>query len=224
MQIVDCFTDVILYARKISRGDIQAESADEARSALKSLFDKSKALAAEHGMTDEMYIDAKYPVVAFIDELFLCSGWAFKNDWKVKSLQRVYFHTTNAGAEYYDRLSELNKFGPDKDVREVYALTLGLGFRGKYFRGEDRQHYEELKAFNLSLLLPEDTKQDIDSAILFPFAYRGHSTNNITTFKPRLNIYPILIGVPLACIFMLTLYFHFDIASTLNDIQQLIKY
>ena len=224
MRIVDCFTDVILYARKLARGDIQVESADEAREALKTLLKESKALSTEHGLSGEIYIDAKYPVIAFIDELFLCSSWAFKGDWKLKTLQRTFFNTTNAGADYYDRLSELNKFGPDKDVREVYALTLGLGFRGKYFRGDDRQQYEEIKAFNLSLLLPDDTKQDIETATLFPFAYRGHSSENKSGFIPRLNIYPVLIGVPLVSIIALTLYFHFDIASTLNHIEQLIKY
>ena len=223
MQIVDCFTDVILYARKVSRGEIQTETVDEVRAHLKSLFQQSKSFSRGHGLSDEIYIDAKYPVVAFVDELFLCSDWAFKKDWKAAPLQRTYFNTTNAGAEYYDRLSELNKFGPDKDVREVYALTLGLGFRGKFFRGEDRQRYEEIKAFNLSLLLPEDAQQDIETTILFPFAYRGHSLDKKSGFIPRLNIYPLLIGVPLVSIAVLVLYFHFDIASTLNHIQQLIK-
>ena len=224
MRIVDCFTDVILLARKLSRGDVQVESFEEARSALEALFDKSQELSEEFNISSETYLDAKFPVVAFIDELFLCSDWEFKNDWKVQSLQRTYFNTTNAGAEYYDRLSELNKFGPDKDVREVYALTLGLGFRGKYFRGEDRQRYEEIKAFNLSLLLPDDAKQDIETATLFPFAYRGHSVEKSSMFTPRLNIYPVLIGVPLVSIIALILYFHFDIAYTLNHIEQLIKY
>jgi len=224
VKIVDCFTDVILYARKLARGDIQAESADEARNKLVSLFDQSRALCDENGLTGEIFLDAKYPVVAFVDELFLTSEWSFKNDWKSNPLQRVYFNTTNAGAGYYDRLALLNKFGPDKDVREVYALTLGLGFRGMYFRGEDRQHYEEIKAFNMGLLLPEDAQQDIESAILFPLAYREHSAERESSFKPRLNIYPVLIGVPLTIVVVLSVYFHFDIASTLNHIQQLIKY
>jgi len=136
----------------------------------------------------------------------------------------VYFNTTNAGAEFYDRLSVLNKFGPDKDIREVFALSMGLGFLGKYFRGEDRQRYEEIKAFNLSLLLPDETEQNIDSATLFPSAYRGHRDYEVSSFKPRLNIYPVLIGVPFIVIVVLSLFFHFDIASTLNDVEQLIKY
>lgn len=224
MRIVDCFTDVILYARKLSRGDVQIESADEARTSLVALLDKSKALSDAHGFSTEMYDAAKFPVVAFVDELFLCSDWSFKNDWKLETLQRLCFNTTSAGSQFYDHLSELNKFGPDRDVREVYALCMGLGFRGKYFLGEDRQRYEEIKAFNLSLLLPDESEQDIDSAILFPSAYRGHSQSSGSGFQPRLNIYPVLIGLPVTVIVVLALYFGLDIASSLNDIQQLVKY
>jgi len=224
VRIVDCFTDVILYARKLSRGDIVVEQAEDARTELKTLFEKAKALSDNNEFSVTMHADAVFPVVAFVDELFLCSDWLFKKDWQSEPLQRFYFNTTNAGAEFYERLSVLNKFGPDRDVREVYALCMGLGFRGKFFSGEDRQKYEDIKAFNLSFLLPEESQTNIDSAILFPFAYRGHSDGDGSDFKPRLNIYPVLIGVPLAVIIMLSLYFHFDIASTLNDIQQLIKY
>jgi type VI secretion system protein ImpK len=223
VRIVDCFTDVILYARKLARGDIVVESAEEARNALKQLFKESEDLAEDKQFSSAMYADAKFPVVAFIDELFLTSKWAYKKDWQLEPLQRFYFNTTNAGSEFYDRLNVLNKFGPDKDVREVYALCLGLGYKGKYFRGEDRKIYEDIKAFNLSLLLPDEAKQDIDSTVLFPFAYRGHDSESKSGFTPRLNIYPVLIGVPLIVIVMLSLYFHFDIASTLNQIEQLVK-
>ena len=224
MRIVDCFTDVILYARKLTRGDIEVESADEARAALSALFEKTRVMAKEHDYSDQMYADAVFPVVAFVDELFLTSKWQYKNQWKLEPLQRTHFNTTNAGAEFYHRLSVLNKFGPDRDVREIYALCMGLGFRGMYFSGEDRQKFEEIKSFNLSLLLPDEVKQDIDSATLFPFAYKGHSNDDSSHFVPRLNIYPVLIGVPVIVITVLALYFHFDIASTLNNIQELIKY
>ncbi len=224
MRVVDCFTDVILYARKLARQEFVIDSVDEARSRLKALFHKSKQLAEEKGFGDDMYADAKYPVVAFVDELLMTSSWNFKKDWQHESLQRFYFKTTNAGAEFYDRLNALNKFGPDKDVREVYALCMGLGFKGRYFRGEDRQAYEEIKAFNLGLLLPDEAQQDIESAVLFPFAYRDQGNELRGSFKPRLNIYPVLIGVPLAIIVLMGLYYYFDISSTLNQIQQLVKY
>jgi len=224
MRIVDCFTDVILYARKLSRGEIAVESAEEARDKLVELFSKAESLSREKEYSGSMFTDAMYPVVAFVDEVFLTSSWEFKKSWQQEPLQRVYFNTTNAGAGFYDRLNVLNKFGPDKDVREVYALCLGLGFKGKYFRGEDRKIYEEIKAFNLSLLLPDEAKQDIEAATLFPFAYKGHSTEDRGGFTPRLNIYPVLIGVPLVIILAMILFFHFDVSGTLNQIQQLVKY
>ena len=117
----------------------------------------------------------------------------------------------------------LNKFGPDRDVREVYALCLGLGFRGKYFRGEDRKAYEEVKAFNLSLLLPDEAQRNIDSAILFPFAYKGHGEDGRGGFKPRFSIYPIIIGVPLAVFALMAVSFRYSIGSMLDQLRALIQ-
>lgn len=224
MRIVDCFTDVILYARKLVRGEIDVASADEARAELQKRFAEAEALARDNGMDVAMIEAGKFPVVAFIDELFLCSSLPLKAEWKKAPLQRQYFQTTNAGAEFYDRLSALNKFGPDRDIREVYALCMGLGFRGKYFRGEDRQKYEEIKAFNLSLLLPDEAQRNIDSATLFPFAYRDHGEEGGHGFKPRMNIYPVIIGVPLAILLILGLVYQFNIGATLDQIRQLVNY
>ncbi len=82
MRIVDCFTDVFLYARKLSRGDIHVESAEEARNTLKTLFEKSQDISNERDFSTLIYADAIFPVVAFVDELFLTSSWDHKNEWK----------------------------------------------------------------------------------------------------------------------------------------------
>lgn len=224
MRIVDCFTDVILYARKFVRGELGEKSVDEVRGEMLHLFQESELLAETQGMTDEFYEQARYPVVAFIDELLQCSNWTQKADWQKNSLQRHYFDTTSAGAEFYDRLSVLNKFGPDRDIREVYALCLGLGFRGKYFRGEDRKAYEEVKAFNLSFLLPEEAQTNIDSATLFPFAYKGHEDSQNHNYKARLNIYPVIFGVPVIIIVSMAIYYQLSIGSLLDKIQGLLNY
>ena len=197
MRVVDTFTDVLLFVRKFCRGEIETMSADEVRAELQSLFDKSERLAEENGIIAAYYQAAKFPAVALVDEMLQTSGWHDKASWSKNSLQRIYFGTTNAGAEFYDRLNVLNKFGPDRDVREVYALCLGLGFRGRYFRGEDRKRYEDTKAFNLSLLLPDEAQRNIDSATLFPFAYKASDARNDNPFKSRFSIYPIIIGCAL---------------------------
>ena len=211
MRIVDCFTDVILFTRKFVRGEQELHEAEGVRRVIVNLFESSKQLAESQGMTDELFQQAKFPVVALIDELLLCSNWEEKAEWRSNPLQRQFFDTTSAGAEFYDRLNVLNKFGPDRDIREVYALCLGLGFKGKYFRGEDRKAYEEVKAFNLSLLLPDEAQRNIDSTTLFPFAYKGHEDSENHSFKSRLNIYPIIIGVPIIVIVSLMIYYQWRI-------------
>lgn len=224
MRIVDCFTDELLFTRKFCRGEFEDMSADQVRSELQSRFETSRKLAEDADMQDEFYLAAKYPVVALIDEMLQTSNWAEKSDWAKNPLQRIYFDTTNAGAEFYNRLNVLNKFGPDRDVREVYALCLGLGFRGKYFRGDDRKKYEEIKAFNLSLLLPDEAQRNIDSATLFPFAYKGHDADSSNPYKSRFSIYPVIIGVPIAVLVLMIGIYHFNIAAALDQIQAMVTF
>jgi type VI secretion system protein ImpK len=224
VRIVDCFTDVILFTRKFVRGELELNAFDEVRGEIIQRFDHSQNLAEEHDMPEEFYIQAKYPVVALVDEMLQCSEWSNKSEWQRNPLQRQYFETTSAGAEFYERLNVLNKFGPDRDIREVYALCLGLGFKGKYFRGEDRKAYEGIKAFNLSLLLPDEAQRNIDSATLFPFAYKGHDDDDKNSFRTRLNIYPVIIGIPVLVVISLLLFYQFSISSLLEQIQSLLNY
>lgn len=224
MRIVDCFTDVLLFTRKFCRGEIEEMSVDQVRAQLENLFQASQDMAEANGMIDQFYQSAKYPVVALVDEMLQTSSWVEKSAWSKNPLQRIYFDTTNAGADFYNRLNVLNKFGPDRDIREVFALALGLGFRGKFFRGEDRKKYEEIKAFNLSLLLPDEAQRNIDSATLFPFAYKGHDSENKNPYKSRFSIYPIIFGVPIVVLILMIGFYHFNITSTLDQIQAMVNY
>ena len=224
MRVVDCFTEVLLFARKFCRGEIEPMPADRVRAELRRLLDESERLAEENGIVAHYYESAKFPVIALVDEMLQTSDWAEKSEWSKNPLQRIYFDTTNAGAEFYDRMNVLNKFGPDRDIREVYALCLGLGFRGKYFRGEDRRQYEDVKFFNLSLLLPDEAMRNLDSATLFPFAYKASDSRNDNPFKSRLNIYPIVIGVPLVVLLVMLAVYHLNIAWVLDEIRAMVNY
>ncbi len=224
MRIVDFFTDVLLFTRKFCRGETEEMTAEQVRHQLEYLFQQSQVVSEESGILDIIYQAGKYPVVALVDEMLQTSNWAEKSLWTKNPLQRIYFNTTNAGSDFYDRLNVLNKFGPDRDVREVYALCLGLGFRGRFFRGEDRQKYEEIKAFNLSLLLPDEAQRNIDAATLFPFAYKGHEKENDNPFRSRFSIYPIIFGVPIVVVVLMIGFYHFNIASILDSIQAMVNY
>ena len=223
MRIVDFFTDVILHARKFVRQQGEKTDVEQLQSELMRLFGTSRKSALDYGIAVDIYDAALFAVVAYIDELLLCSDWEERKQWQHEPLQRIYFNTTSAGAEFYERLNELNKFGPDRDVREVFALCLGLGFRGKYFRGEDRKAYEDAKAFNLSLLLPDEAQRNIDAATLFPFAYKGHGDADRAGFKPRLSIYPVLIGVPVVIVLVMAVFYRYNVSSTLQQIQSLVQ-
>ena len=224
MRIVDCFTDVILFTRKFVRGELDIHAAEDVRREIINLFERSQTLTESQGMSEEYYLQAKFPVVALVDELLQCSSWEDKSVWQLNPLQRQFFDTNSAGALFYYLLNVLNKFGPDREIREVYALCLGLGFKGKFFRGEDRKAYEEVKAFNLSLLLPDEAQRNIDSATLFPFAYKGHEDSDDHSFKTRLNIYPIIVGIPIIVIVSLMIFYQLSISAMLDQIQSLLNY
>jgi type VI secretion system protein ImpK len=224
MRIVDCFTDVILFTRKFCRGEHEEMSADAVRKIVEALFQKSEQDAESQNMGSDFFLSAKYPVVALVDEMLQTSSWSDKSSWAKNPLQRIYFDTTNAGADFYKKLNVLNKFGPDRDIREVYALCLGLGFRGRYFRGEDRKQYEDIKAFNLSLLLPDEAQRNIDSATLFPFAYKDSDSRNDNPFKSRFSIYPFIVGLPIAILLAMVVVYHLNITWALDAIQNLVSY
>ena len=72
-------------------------------------------------------------------------------------------------------------------------------------------------------LLPDEAQRNIDSATLFPFAYKGHSTAGAGGFKPRMSIYPILIGLPLTVVIVMAFVYRFYISDLMQQIQSLVQ-
>ncbi len=219
MRLVDCYIDTLLFTRTLSKCIVQNNpSYNELHEAYLKLLSDAEILANDAGHTGETFTAGKVAIVAFIDEIILCSAWPNKSAWQKMPLQRKYFDTTNMGAEFYDHLNKLSKHGPDKEVREVFSLCLGLGFKGKYFSLDDRPKYEETKAFNLGVLLPDEAKGNIDKTILFPLAYGEAALQGKGSFIPRLNILPVVIGVPLGVFLVTATIYHFMIGSQLDAI------
>lgn len=82
--------------------------------------------------------DAKYAIVAFIDEQLFRAPWAGRQEWMLEPLQLVYFNENTAGEGFFERLDALEKDPARLHVLEVYYLCLTLGFQGKYaVRGGD---------------------------------------------------------------------------------------
>ncbi|HMD68787.1 MAG TPA: type IVB secretion system protein IcmH/DotU [Chitinivibrionales bacterium] len=95
-----------------------------------SLFEKNcKAI----GMDPESAAEAKYAIVALMDETVLSVPGACRDYWISRPMQLDYFGDNIAGQEFFEKLQKLlltpeNK----KHVLEVFFLCLALGFEGKY--------------------------------------------------------------------------------------------
>ncbi|MHA7879572.1 MAG: DotU family type IV/VI secretion system protein [Saccharospirillum sp.] len=207
MRLVDCFVPVLLFARQtlgsLSRTELDAQS-------LKAQFQQAHSTLCEQaeaaGFTEESVREAWFAVCAYIDERLLTSDWSARSHWQRQPLQRDYFNTTNAGAEFYERLNQLNKHGDDRSVREVFLLVLGLGFKGRYFDPQDRPELEAARGFNLSLLLPEEAQRNLDQAVLFRDAYSAEQLA-ARNRKRRANLIPYVIALP--SIFVIGVFFFY---------------
>ncbi len=81
----------------------------------------------------ETLLEARFAVVAFVDEMILQSGWDKKSQWASHLLQYRYFQTQSAGEEFFYRLTKLRtKLPVNVDLLEVFHACMVLGFEGKY--------------------------------------------------------------------------------------------
>ena len=105
----------------------------ELRRQMKSLFVSAESRARRLDVNPRDVEDAKYAVVAFLDEVVLNSDWSYRDDWSSQPLQLEYFGTNLAGEEFFTRLDGLMKEQPGRgELLEVYFFCLALGFEGRY--------------------------------------------------------------------------------------------
>ena len=76
--------------------------------------------------------EARYALVAFIDEQILKSAWPGRVEWMNQPLQLVLYREVTAGENFFGRLRALLNHGGQEFALEIYYLCLALGFRGAY--------------------------------------------------------------------------------------------
>jgi type VI secretion system protein ImpK len=96
-------------------------------------------LANEEGRTrgysDEAIRDARFAVVAFLDETVLNSRNSVFSDWPRRPLQEELFGVHVGGEVFFQNLERLMRQSDSahlSDILEVYLLCLTLGYAGKY--------------------------------------------------------------------------------------------
>jgi type VI secretion system protein ImpK len=85
-----------------------------------------------HGFSDSELAEARYALVAFLDEQINKSNWPGRSEWMGHPLQLELYHEYTAGENFFKRMRVLVQQGQFSRALEVYYLCLVLGFRGAF--------------------------------------------------------------------------------------------
>lgn len=171
MHLSDCFIKILAYVTYFL-GSVATRQPDHAqvKADLRRLMQESEALFNQGSFSRDDYDLARFAVCALVDEALLKSPWEHRTLWLKDQLQRSIYNTTDAGEEFFARLSSLGLH--QRGVREVYYLCLALGFTGRYCHPGDEYQLEQLKTSNLKLLLGSSVGlPSLERTDLFPEAY-----------------------------------------------------
>ncbi len=124
MTLAQAASDLLLVLLEIQKPGVEIPSAATLRERL------TAALAE---IDDD---DARYALVAALDEGIQFTGKAHQLGWDIQPLQSALFGERNAGVRFFERLDKVRRRGPEaRPVLEVFHLCLCLGFQGRYRMG-----------------------------------------------------------------------------------------
>jgi type VI secretion system protein ImpK len=196
MHLTDCFMQVIAYVVYFLKTVAGKQPPyDQVKADIMRLLAQSEGGVKQGLVSQEDYDGARFAICSWIDEAMLNSSWNQRQQWQREQLQRLYYQTTEAGEEFFERLNQL---GPhQREVREIYYLCLALGFMGRFCQAGDEALLEQLKTSNLKLLVGSSVGlPSLEQAQLFPEAYPAE-TVGISRPKQRFS-FSLLTAVSLA--------------------------
>lgn len=230
MALVDRFLPAAAFAALLAREpQMRDVSFETARGDMDRLLGQAVADSREY--RQEEVQDALFAVCAFADEAVLSSDWPGRGEWLKHSLQRLRFGTANAGEEFYVRLATLcdkaseshdaaaglsqSGFFDDsgrpsslREVLEVYAACLTLGFTGRYYGDTGRDRLAAITRESLDRLLVHSPSLGDH---LFPEAYAPRQPVSPPSRLRAALALAALLGVPA----LTALYLHAAYASLL---------
>jgi type VI secretion system protein ImpK len=129
------------------------------------------------GVADADLAEARYALVAFIDEQVMRSDWSGRAEWMARPLQLDLYRENTAGENFFVRLRSLLRAGDRPVAVEIYYLCLVLGFQGAYRDGGEPQAVEKFTRAardQLRKVLPDPNK-------VSPHAKPQGSTRSVKT-------------------------------------------
>ena len=224
MHLIDCFIDALVFVRSqvnaIANGD--SPEFEDLRLGIEKRLTEKSSMHVEGGYQAEHYDQARFAVIAYIDEALLASGWQHKERWASDLLQKNYYNTASAGIEFFDQLSGLNMIDPaHHDIREVYYYCLSLGFLGRYFDSADRATLDRIRQDTYQLLMAgQGSKLAEDSKKISPEGYPPETDFNPDVVSGRWT--PYLFGAPVLLVIITYVAMKLDIVGMANQLVSLI--
>lgn len=104
--------------------------------------------AATAGCSNDHVLAARYALCSAIDETVLLTPWGGDSEWSQRSLLSIFQNETWGGEKVFVLLQRLRQDpARNLDVIELIALTLALGFEGRYRVLENgRAELEDLRS------------------------------------------------------------------------------
>lgn len=206
MRLIDCFLELITYVSVTVKDLSQTHPKyEKVRNTILRLISEAETCLSHSDYSHEDCQLAEFAIYAWIDEMLLSIDWDGRQQWQKEQLQRIYFKTTKAGEEFFDRLNALGMH--QRDVREVYYLCLALGFYGRYIHKEDSFLLDQLRASNLKYLFGSTVGvPSLKTMALFPEAMpQGSEAKNLPSQKGKLSMISLL-GFLVPALFFGVLY------------------
>ncbi|MBJ6799965.1 DotU family type IV/VI secretion system protein [Geomonas propionica] len=167
MRLVDCFMPLLAHVVEFRNALPQCPPEYAlVKGEIRELLAQAESLSLAAGCDPDQFDQARFIVCAWVDETLLASQWPDRQHWQHEQLQRLFYQTTDAGVEAFERLEAL---GPQPEVHEVYCTCLALGFKGRYIGEQGEYLLEQLRCAQLKRFLGRtDSVPTLDGLSLFP--------------------------------------------------------
>jgi type VI secretion system protein ImpK len=201
--------DTLSFALRLPTA-VDLPAAAELRARAMGMLDAMVSQGRAAGIPDVELAEARYPLVAFIDEQVLKSTWHGRTEWMNQPLQLISYREYTAGENFFVRLRSLLQSGARPLAIEIYYLCLALGFRGAYgVTGETSaiNSYVEATRRELGKHLPSAAK-------FGPHAQTGDQL--AADRKSNLLLISVLVGCALLVLLVLV-GLHFELRSEVNQ-------